>query len=128
MKSDTLSTLILAAIFTALVVGGVYYAGVLKTGAEAESQSEASWETLKPRTDTNSEHSIAAPSGRTDTPIKCHDPEVGEFWTNATSCENADLHNRISDSQVIPEMAVRDQYNDQKYEEPEQASKYGADQ
>jgi hypothetical protein len=35
-------------------------------------------------------------SGRTDTPIECPLPDGATFWTNAATCEGADLHNRIS--------------------------------
>ena len=128
MKMDSIIIPFLAAILTAIVVGGAYYMNEARPPTESEAQKETSWETLKPRARENSEPTVQPSSRRTDTPIKCQDPEVGEFWTNASSCEGADLHNRISGAQVRPEIAVRDQYDDQKYEEPETASKYGSDQ
>jgi hypothetical protein len=128
MRTDASIILILAALLTAAVVGAAYYLTEAGIPAETETQTETSWTTLKPASQASNNIPAGMSSDRTDTPIKCHDPEVGEYWTNAASCEGADLHNRISDAQVIPEIAVRDQYDDQKYEKPETASKYGSDQ
>ncbi len=58
--------------------------------------------------------------GRTDTPIKCHDPEVGEFWTNAATCEAADLNNRITIAESPPGKPAEDRYGGKNYKTPEE--------
>lgn len=51
---------------------------------------------------------------RTRRIIECHDPKVGKFYTNAASCNGADLDNRISYAQTAPAPLARSQYKQRK--------------
>lgn len=97
----------LAIVLTAAIIGGAYYLLVMRHPAPIppapSPKAPTTWQTLTPRpgqVGTEASDTPRVPAGtsegRTDTPIKCVDPEVGEFWTNASSCEGADLNNRLS--------------------------------
>jgi len=50
--------------------------------------------------------------------IRCTDPEVGEFFTNAVTCDAADLSNRLSYSAPLATTLNRDKYSGQDYVPP----------
>lgn len=78
-----------SALLTATIIGGVYHMAAIKSAAEPPDSAKATWQTLKPNESQptgNAGVSAETSSHRTNTPIKCHDPEIGEFWTNSASC------------------------------------------
>ena len=96
MRKNSTIILLVTVIITSLVIGGAYYMSAMRPSAIDTTRSEA------------------------DTPIKCHHPDVGEFWTNASTCEGADLSNRLSYSAPLASTAHQDRYNDRTYKTPEQ--------
>ncbi len=58
------------------------------------------------------------PLQRTATPIKCYDPNVGEFWTNAVNCEAADLNNRLSYAAPLATTPYQDRHSGKNYSPP----------
>lgn len=100
----------LAVVLLAAIVGGAYYLLVMRQPAPIppvpSPKAPTTWQTLTPRPGQVGTEASDAPRvpaetsrGRTDTPIKCFDPEIGEFWTNATTCERAgaDLDRQLAD-------------------------------
>jgi len=100
----------LALLLLAAIAGGAYYLLVMRHPAPVppapSPKAPTTWQTLTPRPGqvgtviSDAPHVPAATSkGHTDPPIKCFDPEVGEFWTNATSCDSAgaDLSKQLAD-------------------------------
>jgi len=114
---NTLITITIAALLTAAILLGVNYINETRTPKEPKPDPETTWQTLTPN---NKNVPAGTSSARTDTPIKCYDPEIGEFWTNAATCEGADLNNRISNAQLLPATAERDKYDDRNYKTPGQ--------
>jgi len=43
---------------------------------------------------------------------------VGEFWTNATTCAGADLNNRITIAEPLPDKPAEERYSGKHYETP----------
>ena len=100
----------LALLLLAAIAGSAYYVLVMRHPAPIapapSPKAPTTWQTLTPRpgqagTVASDAPRVAAATskGHTDTPIKCFDPEVGEFWTNATTCERAgaDLSKQLAD-------------------------------
>jgi hypothetical protein len=97
----------LAITMLAAIIGGAYYLLVMRNPAPIpptpSPKAPTTWQTITPRPGQESSVAFDAPripaetsKGRTDTPIKCFDPEVGEFWTNATTCRDADVSKQLS--------------------------------
>jgi hypothetical protein len=97
----------LAIALLAAIIGGAYYYLVMQHPAPVpptpSPRAPTTWKTIAPRPGQESSVASDAPrvpaetsQGRTDTPIKCFDPEVGEFWTNAATCQSADLNKQLS--------------------------------
>jgi hypothetical protein len=123
MKQESAIIFGVSALLTAAIIGGVYYMAVVKNAAEPPDPANATWQTLKPSDSQptgNASISAVTSSARTSTPIKCHDPEIGEFWTNAASCGEADLHNRISDAQSVTTAEERRAYGHEDYVSPQE--------
>ena len=100
---------------------------VIRHPASPPPESADAWQTLTPRPDQASGSARTVPDvsagtrqGRTDTPIECHDPELGEFWTNATTCDQADLSNRITIAEPMSGKPGEDKYSGENYKAPEQ--------
>jgi hypothetical protein len=129
---------LLAVLITAALLGGTYYVAVIRPAANAEP-AETTWIPLEPASpssrpersegvgSSNSQAGTAdhtgVPAGtseRTATIIQCHDPEIGEFFTNAATCEAADPHNRISIAEPLHTTPGQDHYSGQNYTAPEQ--------
>ena len=117
---NTTFTILIAALLTAAIITGAHYINESITTKEPKTEPETTWQTLTPNDPNNKNVPAGTSSARTNTPIKCYDPEIGEFWTNAATCEGADLNNRISNAQLLPTTAERDKYDDRNYETPEQ--------
>ena len=129
MRKDSATIAGLTVLLTAAILGGGYYMAVIRHPASPPLESGDAWQTLSPRPDlptgsarTVPDVSAGTPQGRTDTPIKCHDPELSEFWTNAVTCEGADLNNRLSYSEPLATIPNRDQYSGHDYLPPEQSA------
>ena len=126
MRKDSIIIGFTSVLITAAVVGGLYYQSIVRQpGNSAEGQQfkakpSSSW----PNPSATGNPGVSpAPSNRpsttrTNTPIKCHNPEVGEFWTNAATCEGADLHNRLSIAQPISVAPNRPDFDNRNYAEP----------
>jgi hypothetical protein len=108
MRKDSVAIFGASALITLAIVGGAYYMTVVRPTQQAREATAA----IQPRLDPSA---VGAPASAqiatppwTDTPIKCIDPEIGEFWTNAKDCESADLKNRISVAQptLVPRSEV----------------------
>lgn len=110
MRDHSSAATALAIALLAAIAGGAYYLLVLRQPAPIpptpSPRAPTSWQTIAPRPGQAGTEASDAPrvpkttsQGRTDTPIKCFDPEVGEFWTNATTCERAgsDLSKQLAD-------------------------------
>lgn len=110
MRDNPTAATALALVLLAAIVGGAYYLLVMRQPAPisptTSPRAPTTWQTLTPRPGQVGTEASDAPRvpagtspGRTDTPIKCFDPEVGEFWTNATTCTRAstDLSKQLAD-------------------------------
>jgi hypothetical protein len=127
MRKDSATITGVTVVLTAAIIGGGYYMAIVRHPAQTSPESADAWQTLTPRPDQASGSARTVPDvpagtsqGRTDTPIKCYDPELGEFWTNATTCDQADLNNRLSYSDPLATTPNRDQYSGQDYSPPGQ--------
>jgi hypothetical protein len=107
MRDNPTAATSLALLLLATIVGGAYYLLVMRHPAPVpptpSPKAPTTWQTITPRP--GQENSVASDAprvpaetskGRTDTPIKCFDPEVGEFWTNAATCQGADMNKQLS--------------------------------
>lgn len=81
------------------IIGGAYYMSVVRLPDEKAVQG-ASRNSL-PSAAPQASGSPAPPSARSSQILKCTDPEIGEFYTNAKDCENADLNNRLSHAETL---------------------------
>ena len=128
MRKDSRFILGVTTLITAAVVGGGYYMAQ-QSREQARENAPGGWQEIQPgpaspaATGNPSKRvSAETPPGRTGTPIKCQDPELGEYWTNASRCEDADLHNRMSIAQPMPTTPARDQYEGRNYKTPQDAA------
>ena len=107
------------------IAGTGYYLNGRYMAARPPTNPETTWTTLKPHAQPRADNARNVPDvsagtsrARTDTPIKCHDPEVGEFWTNAATCAGADLNNRISIAEPLPGKPAEERYGGKHYKTP----------
>jgi hypothetical protein len=140
---------LLAVLITAALFGGTYYFAVLRPTANA-NPAETTWSPLDPLSPSSqpsrsaqtpssqpersegvgSSNSQAGTADHTDVPagtsertatiLRCHDPEIGEFFTNAATCEAADPYNRISIAEPLHTTPGQDHYSGQDYVPPDQ--------
>jgi hypothetical protein len=54
--------------------------------------------------------------------LVCEHPELGTFYTNASSCHEADLDNRISHAESFSPVPDRDRYSGNDYQTPQKAA------
>jgi hypothetical protein len=107
MREHSTAATSLALLLLAAIIGGAYYLLVMRHPAPVpptpSPRAPTTWKTIAPRPGQESSVASDAPrvpaetsKGRTDTPIKCFDPEVGEFWTNAATCRDADMSKQLA--------------------------------
>lgn len=114
--------MLLGVVITAALLGGTYYFAVLREAGDA-APAETTWTTLEPGGSPGTlkpEVSAETSSAHTGRIIRCHDPEAGEFYTNAATCEDADPHNRITIAEPLATTPGQDRYSGQDYKPPEQ--------
>ena len=70
-------------------------------------------------TNTTNTPNVSAETPRTNQILTCNHPEYGTIYTNAASCEEADLHNRISVAEPLHQTPGQDQYSGEGYQTPE---------
>lgn len=130
MRTDSIIIGIFTVAITAAIIGGVYYMAAVRQAAQSPTGQSATWHTLEPQSaETTGNSGLSAETStprspaRTNTPIRCNDPELGEFWTNASTCDQADLHNRLSIAEPVLEQP-QDPYDNKNYVDPaEQAAR-----
>jgi len=127
MRRDSIIIAVVSVIIAAAIAGSGYYLNAVYTRAMPATKKETTWTTLKPHSDqaTGGATTVADVPAETSqngnsTIIKCTDPEVGEFWTNAATCEDADLNNRLTYAQTVPGKPAQEQYSGQDYVPPAQ--------
>jgi len=99
MRRDSAFIFGFSILISAVIVGGLYYMSVQRPIQKASSEISKQKSTI-PEPAVGMSSAVSSPkSNRTDQIIKCVDPDVGEFWTNARDCESADLDNRMSSAQ-----------------------------
>ena len=121
MRKDSTIIGSVSVLIAAALIGGAYYMTEVREPALEPAKQPTTWQTLTPQSTQpigNPGVSAETPAGRTNTPIKCHDPEVGEFWTNAATCEDADLYNRISIAEPVLISPERERYGNENYTTP----------
>jgi hypothetical protein len=131
MRKDSAKIAGFTVLLAAAIIGGGYYMAVLRNPAPPAQESADAWQTLIPsqnrppsqnqtttQANTRSDVPAGTSRGRTDTPIKCQDPERGEYWTNAATCDQADLNNRLSYSAPLATNPSQDKYSGQDYVPP----------
>ena len=84
--------------------------------ASAAPKKETTWTTLEPRDDVSAETSTH-PGGRI---LECTDPDLGTFYTNAASCAQADVHNRLSVTESGTDEPKPHPYMNEGYQTPAQ--------
>jgi len=102
MRKDSAFIFGFSVLITAGIVGGAYYMNVVRPSQPSEHLPKPTISSS--RVVGNSIDPGAARPHWTDKPIKCIDEEIGEFWTNASNCEDADLNNRLSIAEPIREV------------------------
>lgn len=102
MRKDSFLIRVNTVLVSAAVVAGIWYVANFQP-ATSVSTKEAMGTVLPPHPQPeeevpppNGHVSAETPSGRTYQIIECHSPDIGRFWTNAASCDEAVLHNRVS--------------------------------
>ena len=99
MRRDSAFVFGFSILISAVIVSGLYYMSVQRPIQHASSEIGKQKGTIaEPAVGMSS--GVSDPqSNRTDQIIKCIDPDIGEFWTNARDCQSADLDNRMSNAQ-----------------------------
>lgn len=121
MRRDSVLIFGFSVLITVGIVGGAYYFSTVKQPAPDSGQSFYARQSPALRISSvgNTGVSQETSSNRTDTPIKCVDPEIGEFWTNAATCEGADLYNRISIADPLVTPPTQQRYTNENYQSPQ---------
>lgn len=90
------------------------------TGTAPSDSSSRTLRSSDPGSTPGTDASAGTSANRTDRIIQCHDPEIGDFFTNAVSCDKADPHNRITIAESVQTTPGEDRYSGQDYTSPEQ--------
>lgn len=101
MNKETLILLLTTLVITAGMVGGLHYWYLHRQGLLAEPRevgTRPGFETGE-RAPQPAPASTPAPVARSGAIIECPAPDGTRFYTNAPSCEEADLDNRLSEAQ-----------------------------
>jgi hypothetical protein len=104
MRKDSFIIFGASVVVSAAIVGGAYYMTIVQP-AKATYQPPRPAAAAPAATGVGNSGAAATRPPRTGTPIWCYDEEVGEFWTNARRCEDADLGNRLSHAQTFRPVA-----------------------
>jgi hypothetical protein len=123
MRKDSIFVFGLSVFITAGIVGGAYYMSIVRP-IEHASPGPRQIQTPALKSATGN---VASPAylknDRTDRIIKCVDLEKGEFWTNAATCDGADLHNRLSYAKPVMIAPEPERHSNKNYIAPgEEAS------
>jgi hypothetical protein len=117
----------LSALLGAAIIGGAWFLLAARDTPPPQPEPTTTWQTLTPGPNPPSGNAKSVPDVsaatsplRGSTIIRCTDPEVGEFFTNATTCDAADLSNRLSYSAPLATTPNRDKYSGQDYVPPAQ--------
>jgi hypothetical protein len=94
MRKDSALVFGTSLLITIGIVGAAYYFHALQSVAPPSPHSAVE---VSPSAE--SIGNPASPPTRTNQIIKCTDPKIGDFYTNAADCESADLENRLSYAQ-----------------------------
>ena len=92
MRSESIFIFLISLAITIGIVSATYYFTVVRQPAPKTSIEQ-------PPVGGTPSASTPVQDDRSDQIIKCHDPKLGEFYTNATSCDKADLNQRLSMAQ-----------------------------
>lgn len=96
MNRESLFIFMTAIALSAGIVGGLYYMAVIKPEYSSRVETRQS-EPQSGSANTKRGNRTKVPaSGRTNVVKKCTQADGSVFWTNAVSCDAADLNNRIS--------------------------------
>jgi len=120
MRKDSLFIFGISLLLTTLIVGCVYYMYTARQSEPGSPEKAGAWKAstqIQAKGNVESIPDVSAETSRrrTDTPIKCQDPELGEFWTNAATCEGTDLQNRISYSAYFASTPAQQDNNGQDF-------------
>jgi len=99
MRKDSIFIFGFSVLITIGLVGGAYYMSVVRP-VEVNIPRASPKSTL-PTPKSQPTGSSTPAVGQSNQILKCVDPEIGEFFTNAKDCESADLKNRLSHAQVV---------------------------
>ncbi len=138
-----------AIVLTVALFGGAYYFAVIRPAVENRppNPDQATWTTLEPGASGEGAGdsggpapggvapaaagpaaagaSSASPAGAVVLSrhpggiLKCHHPDTGEYYTNAASCEDADLYNRLSTADPLVTHPAKNTYSGQNYSTPQ---------
>jgi hypothetical protein len=106
MRKDSVVIFSISVLITAAIVGSAYYMSIVRPTHNQTTQTRPEPFPDDQKHTGNPTSSQPAAPVWTDTPIRCFDEKVGEFWTNANNCDNANLENRLS----IAEPLKREDY------------------
>ena len=128
MRKDSANLLGATLLVTAAIISGAYYLFEVQRVAQAPT-GETGWQTLLPsalnkrRADSTGsiDKNVSAETSdqRTDSILTCEHPEYGTVYTNAASCNEADVHNRISIAEPLLQTPGQDQYSGNTYQTPQ---------
>lgn len=99
MRRDSVFVFGFSFLIFAVIVGGLYYMSIQRPLQRTPSEIDKQKSAIPEQGVGMSPGVSSSQSNRTDQIIKCVDPKVGEFWTNARDCESADLDNHVSSAQ-----------------------------
>jgi hypothetical protein len=141
MDKGTASLFGCTVVITAAIIGGVYLLDRANRSGQPILPEQAAWSELHPSSqpsDSSTQSSqpsrsegvgsttnaMAVPAGTSalEGILVCEHPELGTFYTNASSCHEADLDNRISHAESFSPVPDRDRYSGNDYQTPQKAA------
>jgi hypothetical protein len=122
MRKESIIKWELSVLLGAAIIGGAWFFLAARDTPPPQPEPTTTWQTLTPSPGHPSGNAKTVPDVSAETsPLRgsainrCTDPEVGEFFTNATTCDAADLSNRLSYSAPLATTPNRDKYSGQDY-------------
>ena len=140
MKKDSARLFGITVVITAAIVGGAYLLDRANRTGRPLPPEQATWTELTPssRNDSstpssrNGQSPYPGSTGNPSTPtanvsaetsaegiITCQHPDHGTVYTNAASCEEADLDNRISEAEPYQPASNPERYKNSDYQPPQ---------